>query len=383
MNPILSVQNKDFMWDGEKKTKILGAVAQAKSHLHWHRIGIWKIKWRSSMESPHFNTSLIRDKWHCWKSRSTSETRHFGSIATIGIGRKMVVWFYGMLLPSSKCPRPPGRVENHSWKAIRRTIWRPGIVCVPDDCCKNHGRYCEITRLWRTSSWCSIWLHSSKIGGRSEIAQNSKVRMSSFLGTSSTAEDGRNHGKALKIRWYLLKETCMVIRWLDCCGKTVRRSFIRTWMGKSTKLGIVCSFIENKVYFCQNTWMAFFSKTAKKQNMAPMWKKLMKNVAMCAWDALRGNANQMKRLPAIQRNVWITYFCWSNWKTTGKGKASRKNSGPSTWKDMLKNALNGTVNWQTRKWSNCTKFPVLVWMITISRTNSNQLEDCQKCARRL
>ena len=31
---------------------------------------------------------------------------------------------------------------------------------------------------------------------------------------------------------------------------------------------------------------------------------------------------------------------------------SRTNSwrGPTTWKDMLKNALNDTVNWQLRKW---------------------------------
>ena len=34
------------------------------------------------------------------------------------------------------------------------------LVCVPDDCCKNNGRCCKITRLWRTSSWCSICLHS-------------------------------------------------------------------------------------------------------------------------------------------------------------------------------------------------------------------------------
>ena len=37
---------------------------------------------------------------------------------------------------------------------------------------------------------------------------------------------------------------------------------------------------------------------------------------------------------------------------------------------MLKNALSDTANWQTRKWSNCTKFQVLAWM-TI---NSNQEE---------
>ena len=64
--------------------------------------------WSFNMESPHLNTSSIRDQWHRWKSRSTSQRRYISSIATIGIGSKMVGWFNGMLLLSSKCPRPPG-----------------------------------------------------------------------------------------------------------------------------------------------------------------------------------------------------------------------------------------------------------------------------------
>ena len=46
---------------------------------------------------------------------------------------------------------------------------------------------------------------------------------------------------------------------------------------------------------------------------------------------------------------------------------------------MLKNALSDTVNWQTRKWSNCTNFQVLVWVIiNSSKRNSNLFENCQK-----
>ena len=49
-----------------------------------------------------------------------------------------------------------------------------------------------------------------------------------------------------------------------------------------------------------------------------------------------------------------------------------------------KNVLNGTVNWQTRKWSNCTKFQVLAWMIINSnKKNSNQLENYHKFAHKL
>ena len=52
--------------------------------------------------------------------------------------------------------------------------------------------------------------------------------------------------------------------------------------------------------------------TGKKQNMTPMWKKLMQQVdldepnSFLDHDALSVNVNR------IQRNVRITNFCWSN-----------------------------------------------------------------------
>ena len=49
------------------------------------------------MESPHFNTSSVQDKWHRWKSRSTSKGSFVSSIATIRIGCPLVGTFHGML----------------------------------------------------------------------------------------------------------------------------------------------------------------------------------------------------------------------------------------------------------------------------------------------
>ena len=58
--------------------------------------------------------------------------------------------------------------------------------------------------------------------------------------------------------------------------------------------------------------------------------------------------------------------------------------GPTTWKDMLDNALSDTVNWQTRKWSSFTKFQVFDRMtINSSRKNSNLLVNCQKFVHKL
>ena len=78
----LSVWSEDFTWDGEKFVKILGAVAQTESCMYRQLDWIRESMWRYVMESPHFNTSSIRDKWHRCKSRSTRKRRYFSSIAT-------------------------------------------------------------------------------------------------------------------------------------------------------------------------------------------------------------------------------------------------------------------------------------------------------------
>ena len=81
--------------------------------------------WRSFMESPHFNTSSIRDKWHRWKSYSTSKRRHFCSTVTIRIGWKVVE------SDSMECCCYLRNVQdlledgkNSVWKTIWRTIPR-------------------------------------------------------------------------------------------------------------------------------------------------------------------------------------------------------------------------------------------------------------------
>ena len=108
---------------------------------------------------------------------------------------------------------------------------------------KSNGCYCKIARLWRTSRWCSLCLHASKIGGRSQIAQNSKVRMSRTYGYVLHDANGPNHGQTLKILWYLSNEIYVDTHWQDCCGKDSSRKFYWNLDGeKSTTLGMsACS----------------------------------------------------------------------------------------------------------------------------------------------
>ena len=55
--------------------------------------------------------------------------------------------------------------------------------------------------------------------------------------------------------------------------------------------------------------------------------------------------------------------------------------GPTTGKDMRKNALKGTANWQTKTSINCVRSPHFVSMITSSNRESwRQWEKCHKFA---
>ena len=134
----------------------------------------------------------------------------------------------------------------------------------------------------------------------------------------------------------------------------------------------------------------------KKQNMAPMWKKLMKKrwswwPHIISWsrifgDVLNVNAKRMKLSLRNFHRCLNHVFLLEQLKSYqgGKSLTQKQSRGPATWKDMLENALKDTASWQTKKWSSCTKFQVLAWMITNSRRkNLNQLENCQKYAHKL
>ena len=162
-----------------------------ESHVHWKFIGIWQILWRSIMESSNLNTASIRDEWHCWKSRKTSERRNFLNTASIRdewhcwkkelqqycyktIWKKelqdcynqdwMVGWFYGVLLLSAESPRPLDRWEISVWKAIWWTIRRANNSFWSNGWISSdfNVRFIKTWSIWQESitghlSW--IWLH--------------------------------------------------------------------------------------------------------------------------------------------------------------------------------------------------------------------------------
>ena len=70
---------------------------------------------------------------------------------------------------------------------------------------------------------------------------NQNVRMYGYVFQNI---NGRNRGNTLRILLFLLKETCTD---QDSCGKTVRKSIDGTWLGESTKLGMLVRSQKTKV----------------------------------------------------------------------------------------------------------------------------------------
>ena len=106
-----SVANQNFTGDGEECTKVLIAVAEAKSYSYVQFIRFGQVLWRISMESSNNDTSSIRDKRNCRMSCTSNRRRDISRIIAIWIGWWVVVGFFEMLLLSSKWPRPPRRQE--------------------------------------------------------------------------------------------------------------------------------------------------------------------------------------------------------------------------------------------------------------------------------
>ena len=117
----------------------------------------------------------------------------------------------------------------------------------------------------------------------------------------------------------------------------------------------------------------------KKQNLAPMWKKLMKlcwywGANIISWSRLlRMHSTGMQK--QTRKSLDNTTKCLNpvflleqpkNYQN-GTNLAQKLQRGPATWKDMLENAWNGIANWQTRRQSNFSRCLVLAWTITKSK----------------
>ena len=131
----------------------------------------------------------------------------------------------------------------------------------------------------------------------------------------------------------------------------------------------------------------------KRQNLAPMWKKLMKDVDVEEPTSFldhvdlgctqRECKNKRENHWTIQQDVRVPYFCWSNRKITRMGLTSRENFGVVPRHGRTCSKMRGTIlrSGKIKRQSNYTSFLVLVWMITESKRKNLKIKvNCQKFA---
>ena len=166
--------------------------------------------------------------------------------------------------------------------------------------------------LWWTSSWCSVCVHAGKFGGCSQIAQNSKVRMSRCLDTSFTT-NGHNHATKLKILLVLLERNLHGHPFVGLL-----------W----SALGMHVSSSPNKGHFCSfmrmtSKWMEegkYGSHVEEIDETCWYWR-----AHIISWPSLHGMHSARMHTEwnnhwTGHKNVRVTDFCWCNKNYQGGGK---------------------------------------------------------------
>ena len=96
---------------------------------------------------------------------------------------------------------------------------------------------------------------TQEIGGCSKIFENSKIGMPRHLDSSTTTQNGQNHGQVQKTQSILLSEICTGILWQDCFGKgNLRKSYCNT-VGRRFPIRTAYSYTVKKGYSFLCMWM--------------------------------------------------------------------------------------------------------------------------------
>ena len=96
--------------------------------------------------------------------------------------------------------------------------------------------------MFRSSSRCSIRLCADQNGRYINVIENSKVRMSRYLGYVYQSTKGQNHGPVWKIKTFFSKKRiCTVTLGQDFCKKGNLTKF--HWKKIDKKFKLECSFV--------------------------------------------------------------------------------------------------------------------------------------------
>ena len=183
---------------------------------------------------------------------------------------------FGVRASTSKVQRQSRTPRWHceGWFRILRSICWAGIISITNDGCNRHGHQ----RVHRTSSRRSILLHPGQNGRCTDVIENSKVRMSRYLDTSTDTRMVKimaQYGRPCCSSW---TESVRSFLWQDFYGNGNLTKFYWNTVGRKFHIG-ECLFVNRDIRTVLiSVCGPYQTGWEKKQNINPTWQILMKDV---------------------------------------------------------------------------------------------------------
>ena len=160
------------------------------------------------------------------------------------------------------------------------------IISISNDSRKSNGYYIKTTRMFRTSSRCSIRSYSCQNGKCTEFTEYCRSQNVQIYGFVYHDTNGQNHGPAWTIQSFFLNEIYMVILWQDFCGKGHSRKFLLEHGWEEVPNWRECLFVDREKGLLLSVYVDEIKLAGKKQNIDPMWKVLMKYIDVVKTDII-------------------------------------------------------------------------------------------------
>ena len=270
--------------------------------------------------------------------------------------------------------------RTHSWSLC--SLYWTGLSSASQNAGrKSDGWHCSTTRLWRTSSWRNIGVRPGKNGGCAQAIWNSQITMSGMYGYVLQNINGRSRGNRLKILLFFLNETYTDT---PLAGLLSERQFERAWMELGWEIvpNWECFLVHRKQKFFLSVYVDDINRGRKEAEFSSYVEEIVEErwywgANIISWSRLfrmhsKGNAKPNEKIIGQYNKMFESRIpVGATEKLPGWGKR------PTTWKDMLENAWNSIANWQTKRQSNYTRFPVIT---KLKRKSWKTYVNCQTFA---
>ena len=314
----------------------------------------WTKNGRSSRRS-------LRGRWIRWKTRMMSFWKHEER------EKESPFCYIDGHLACQKCgvgvkaPKVQRTSRASRWHCERR-LWISCIHRTRFFCVSNDGHL--VVQVKQPKQY--LLIHSSKNGGRSKIAQDSEVRVSTRMDTSSTTQmaeilvkHGRSSGTSrTKFVWTPIgrivmgKKNSKKFYWnVDWKKYQITTTIIlvgfRGWHQNCWKKTEYGSHVQ-EIAETSGSWRTNIISSPRKYGMYLAWMQTERNYYRRVQEKCSNHVSTEK-LPGWEKPQAKTVA----WSHDMEGHA--------------KSAIKDIVSWRTERQSNCTKPQLFAWTTTISR----------------